>query len=300
MKEETFKVFGSEILGRMFLPDGFSYEKTKALLVSPVHGRAVAIRRGEYDWLSVKGGGWTYGGPQVYHSKKDEELIFGLYPRCSAERESAVSREIEKFSDEFPHVLYYKRICDNAIPEKYAFLSDVTFKNGSLVDPCLIYTQLKSPFRIADLMYLTEKEREHVILESCRYWQISRTDFTRKFTQELAKHVAVLHRHGFINDTLDYGNVTLLSEIVDYEWVTVPGIKHLDGSFGLELSEERREKEILYGAEVCLQLKALLHEEYNLFDIYAQFVHAYAEVNPQFVETSERVRKILKREEFVL
>ena len=262
MKKETFKVFGSESLGRMFLPDGFLYENTGALVISPVHGRAVAIQRGEHDWLSVKGGGWTYGGPQVYHSKKDEELIFGLYPRSSAERESAVSREIEKFSDEFPQVLYYKRICDAPIPERFRFLSDVTFKNGALVDPCLIYTQVKSPYRVADLTYLTEEERERAIGESCRYWGIPRADFTQKFAQVLANHVAVLHKHGFINDTLDYGNVTLLAEIIDYEWVTAPGIKHLDGSFGLELSEERREKEILYGAEVCLQLKAFLHEEY--------------------------------------
>jgi len=107
MIAETFKVFKDEAVGRIFLPDGFSYEKTLSINISPLHGRAVAVKKGDFDWISVKGGGWNYGGPQVYLSQKDEELIFGLYSSISAKREVAVSRAIERVSDAFPKVLYY-------------------------------------------------------------------------------------------------------------------------------------------------------------------------------------------------
>ncbi|MDY6367574.1 MAG: hypothetical protein SPL13_03545 [Clostridia bacterium] len=300
MKKEEFKIFNDEFLGRLFLPEGLLYENVKATIISPFHGRAVALRLGDYDWISVKGGGWNYGGPQVYISNKDEELIFGLYPLISAERELAVGRLIERFSDEFPKVLYYKNLCDFTLPDKYRDIQTAKFRNGEYVKPCLLYTRVKSPFRVADLTYLDENERKSIVKQCCDFWEITEKNFTVKFTEKLAERVALLHKNGFINDTLDYGNVTMLAEIIDYEWVTAPNIKLLDGSYGKEISEERKEKEILYGAEVCLQLKAILREEFNLFDVYRTFVNSYMKVNKHFVETNENVQKILRKEEIIL
>lgn len=300
MKKEEFKVFNDAFLGQVFMPDGLSNKEIKALHISPIHGRAVALNIGEYKWITVKGGGWNYGGPQIYISKKDEELVFGLYSRNSAIRELAVSREIEKFSTEFPKVLYYKSLCDVELPQKYNYLKKLKFKNGQLVNPCLLYTQIKSPFRVADLIYLTEDEKESIVNYCCKYWGISTSDYSKTFIEKLASHVAILHKNGFINDTLDYGNVTMMAEIIDYEWVTAPGIKLFDGTYGLEITDERREKEILYGTEVCLQLKAMLHMEYNFFDIYEEFIESYSKINPRLLKENPRVQKILNREEVVL
>ena len=300
MKKDLFRVFGSEELGRLFLPDGFSYENTQAYRISPFHGRAVALKESDYRWISVKGGGWNYGGPQVYLSNKDEELIFGLYPLESAERELSVSRAIETFSDAFPKVLYYKNLCDYVLPKPFVDVSTATFRNGKQVKPCLLYTQLRCPVRVADLMYFTEEERKEAVASCCRYWNVPSEEYTEKFTERLASHVALMHKNGCINDTLDYGNVTLLAEVVDYEWVTVPNIRLPDGTFGLEITEERREKEILYGAEVCLQLRAMLWQDCNLFEVYREFVSAYATVNREFTEKNERIQKFLRKEEFIL
>ncbi len=297
---ELFKVFGSEDIGRIFAPDGFSCDEKNALHVSPFHGRAVAIKRTAYEWISVKGGGWNYGGPQIYLSHKDEELVFGLYGLASAERELQVSKKLEEISDEFPKVLYYKRFADYLLPKEYDCLKKLQYKNGELVNPCLLYTKVKCPYRVADLMYFTDKEKLSVIDDCCRFWGVSREEFVSTFTNVLANHVAVMHKHGFINDTLDYGNVTMLAEIIDYEWVTAPGIKLLDGTYGMEISDARREKELLYGAEVCLQLKALLHQEYNLFDIYIQFISQYSQVNPQFVNSCIGAQKMLAKEKIII
>ena len=299
IKEIVFNIFNNTELGRFFLPDGVSYDKTKAYVISPIHGRSVALKTPR-GWISVKGGGWNYGGPQVYISKKDEELIFGLYNLASAERELAVSREIEKVSDDFPKVLYYKKIADIPLPPQLNFLHDVTFANGAKVDPCLLYTKLNSPFRVADLMYLSEEETQKVIRDSCNGFGVSESDYVSTFIKKLAGRVALLHKHGFINDTLDYGNVTLMAEIVDYEWVTAPVIRLPDGTDGQIICDERREKEILYGSEVCLQLLALLRRPYDLFSIYGTFVSEYEKINPQFVKNNTRIQKILNREDFIL
>lgn len=296
---ENFKVFGDESLGHIFMPEGLCYQDIKMIQISPVHGRAVALKIAEFEWISVKGGGWNYGGPRVYISKKDEELVFGLYPFVAAQRELLVSKALEKISKDFPKVLYYKKITEYDLPKEYDFLSTVQFKDGRLVDPCLLYTQVKSPYRVEDLVYL-EKQKRCIIRNCCEFWGIDIPYFTTKFTQVLAKRVAIMHKNKFINDTLDWGNVTLLAEIIDYEWVTTPNLKLPDGTYGLELTDARKEKEILYGVEVVLQLKALLHEEYNFYDIYQQFIESYSEINKKFVDSSVTINKILKREKFVL
>lgn len=297
---KPFQVFKSEAVGRIFVPDGFSYEEVTAVQISPLHGRSVALRVSCYDWINVKGGGWNYGGPQVYLSRKDEELVFGLYPLLSAKRELAVSQALEKISDTFPKVMYYKKLSEYKMPPKYMFLTEAKFQNGASVEPCLLYTRVKSPCRVADLMYFTDKEKQRAVQVCCDFWSISPKQYTQKFTQELAKHVAVMHKHGFINDTLDYANVTMLAEIIDYEWVTAPGILLPDGTYGLEITDARREKELLYGAEVCLQLKAMLQEPYALFDCYREFIEAYQNIYPQFAEQYDGVQKMLAREDFIL
>ena len=300
MRENKFKIFGDETLGKIFAPDGISYEKAAALYISPLHGRAVAIRAGEYRWINLKGGGWNYNGPEIYVSVKDEELIFGLYPYSSGTRELEVSRRIEKISDRFPKVLYCKKISDFKLPREYGFLKSIRFKNGVAVDPCIIYTELKCPFRVADLMYLSEDERNSAIKYCCDFWGISAAEYTKKFTRELATNVAILHKNRFINDTLDYGNVTMIAEVVDYEWITAPDVMLPDGSDGKEIPDERREKELLYGTEVCLQLRALLHEDYSFFEIYGDFIEEYRKINPGFVANNPRINRILNKESFIL
>lgn len=297
---ETFKVFGDQAVGRMFMPDGFSYEDIAAVHVSPLHGRSVALKISDFDWITVKGGGWNYGGPQVYVSLKDDELVFGLYSSASAQRELAVSNMLRALSDEFPVVMYYKKLTASVLPAKLAAVAQAKFSNGRPVEPCLLYTRLKCPCRVADLMYFTDAQRRSAVSACCAHWGVKDAGYADKFIEVLASRVAVMHLNGFINDTLDYGNVTLLAEIVDYEWVTAPGIRLPDGSEGCEISDERREKELLYGAEICFQLKNLLHEPCNLFDVYAEFIAAYGKINASFVEKNINVQKMLRRETLIL
>lgn len=295
-----FQIFGDTTVGRMFVPDGLSYKGIKAEVISPIHGRSIAIQVKEYEWILVKGGGWNYKGPQIYISNKDEELIFGLYPLVAGERELAVSREIEKISNDFPKVLYYKKFSDYDLPKEYECLKNLKFRNGNPVDPCLLYTMVKCPYRVADLMYLTSEKKRAVIESCCDYWGVSTKEYIQQFIKKLSYHVAILHKNNFVNDTLEYSNVTMLAEIVDYEWVTVPNIPYVDGTVNMELIDARREKELLYAAEVCLQLSALLGNDYNFFNIYSDIVSEYKRHNPGFIEKMPLIKKILNREKIII
>lgn len=293
-------IFGSEAIGRMFSPDGVSYDDCEVLLPSIIHGRSVAVKADEYRWILIKGGGWNYGGPLVYRSKKDDELIFGLNPTDAGQRELAVSKSIENISDKFPKVLYYKRFADYTLPHEYDFLKTIRYSNGRLVDPCLTYTEVRCPFRVLDLAYQTEDEKRVIIGKCCKYWSINEDQFIRTFACELGRHVGILHKNHFINDTLEYSNVTLLAEVVDYELVTAPDVPFTDGTDGTVIPDERREKEILYGAEVVLQLSAFLYDTLPLYECYQLFLDGYYRENPTFVDNNPEIQEIMNRSKYIL
>ena len=300
IRQERLILLGSEAIGRMFSPDGICYEDSEILLPSIIHGRSIAVKAGDYRWILIKGGGWNYGGPLVYRSKKDDELVFGLNPTDSGQREMSVSKLIERFSDEFPKVLYYKRFADYTLPSEFDFLKTIRYSNGRIVDPCLTYTEVRCPFRVLDLAYQTEAEKSAIIEKCCKYWSIKEARFIQTFAYELGRHVGILHRNHFINDTLEYSNVTLLAEIVDYELVTAPNVPFIDGTDGTVIPDERREKEILYGAEIVLQLSALIYDTISLYECYQLFLDGYCKENPTFVENNPEIRAIMNRSKYIL
>lgn len=299
-KLKQLLLFNSEFIGRMFSPDDVLYEDCEALLPSIIHGRSIAVKKDSRQWILIKGGGWNYGGPLIYRSKKDDELIFGLNPTDAGKRELEISKAIEKISDEFPKVLYYKRFADCELPEEFNFLNTIRFSNGRAVDPCLTYTLVKCPFRVMDLAYQTNEEKDEIINSCCEYWNIDTSKYIETFACELGRHVGILHKNHFINDTLEYSNVTMLAEIVDYELVTAPDIPFNDGTDGSVIPDERREKEILYGAEIVLQLSALLYKTIPLYDCYQMFLSGYCLENPEFVKNNKEIQQILNGEKYIL
>ena len=304
-----FFVLDSENIGQVILSDIFKELKintnikqnTFCILPSINHGRSVAIFVDKYKWILIKGAGWNYGGPLVYKCKKDSELIFGLCGKKDALREIAVSKKISEFSDEFPIVFDYKLLRDYLKSDEYSFLDNLRYADGNLIEPVLLFTSVCCPYRVADLCFFTDKEKEDIINNFVLpFFHISRKEYISKFAYLLGKRTAILHSHDFLNDTLEYSNVTLLAEIIDYELFTVPNIPFLDGSLGLELKDERREKEILYGAEIVLKLSYLLHEGINLFECYKLFLKGYMEINPRFIEENKSIKEIEEGKKFVL
>lgn len=300
LKYTKLNILDSKDLSRQFMPEGLDYDKHLATCISSKHGRSIAIKENNFNWILIKGGGWNYCGPTLYRSTKDAELFFGLYDEKDATRELEVSQALEKISDNFPKVLYYKKFEDCCLPKEYEFLKTIRHTNGELVIPCLLYTQVRTPLRVADIPFFNDEHKKEIIETYSNYWNIEPKDFIDTFIKVLAQHVGIMHKNGFINDSLEYSNVTMLGEIIDYEWVTAPNILLPDGSKGDIIQHERKEKEILYAVEVVILLKSMLYQEYSLFEIYEKFIDEYRRFNNEYVESNKNIKKILNKERFIL
>ena len=300
LKLDKFRIFDDSTLGELFFPEGLNYSKNLSCCISPKHGRSFTIKINNFSWVLVKGGGWNYGNVLLYRSSKDDELYFGLFGKSDAKRELEVSHLLSKISNNFPKVLYYKSFSDYELPNKYDFLKDVKYTNGKKIEPCLLYTKVKSPFRIADLQFYTDSVKNEIIKEYSKYWKICSEDFLKTFCFKLGKNIALMHLNGFINDSLEYSNITMLAEIVDFEWITAPGILLPDGSKGDIITYERKEKEILYAVESVLFLSSIIHCKYEFYNIYQDFISAYQKVNPLYIEQNTNIQKILNKERFIL
>jgi len=221
------------------------------VIVSPIHGRVGVVRDERLGYISIKGLGWTRGPLCLLKSPKDARLYFGLYPERDALREWSVSRFLQARGVGGTRALGYARNTAAAVA------LHTTFADGSRVEPCLLYSQVASPYRVADLPWLTEAHRSAVIAEvaALRRWSVE--NFIEGFCLQLARTMADYHRHGCVNDSLSADNITLAAEITDFEWFTTPEHMLPDGS-QFEHLHERRRKEAIYAYEIgCLLCDAL-------------------------------------------
>lgn len=230
--------------------------------LSPVHGRS-CLTTSPHEYVHIKGVGWSFGPPYVFSTEKEPELIFGLFDIKYASREIAVSAILsaENITDA-KSVATAELVLD--------WLPKYKLPRGFI--PSLLYTRLPCPYRIADLAYLDLADRHGLlnIVRKFEYFDASADTkgFIELFLAKLVKASSKLHSIGGVNDHLTYDNVTITGDIIDFEWVYVPGIPCPDGTTDVNL-DNRQEKTGLYILEVTLQLARLLGLEYNLHSIAA-------------------------------
>jgi len=267
-------------IGGWFVDKHFSKNGNSDVFpLTPLHGRVACFYSEFTGWVLIKGVGWTYGGPRVLNSPKDAELCFGLYDKKSAEREQLVSNWLLQQEIWATRVLGYAKIDD---PD----LNKISFKNGSKINPVLLYTRVKHPLRIMDLAYFNDHERELIIQDTSEKYGWSQQNFVLEFLRILALNVALFHSKGGCNDTLEIGNVTLAAEITDFEWVSVPGVPLLWGD-GTQHLNVRKQKEILYLYEIAIQLSGLLHTITSHGEIMDVLKSAYEDKVPEIFPALE-------------
>lgn len=233
--------------------------------LSPVHGRS-CLTKSAHGYVHIKGVGWSFGPPYIFSTEKEPELIFGLFDIKYASREIAVSA-----------ILSAENITDAKSVANAELVLDwlPRYELPSGFIPSLLYTSLPCPYRIADLAYLDLADRHGLlnIVRKFEYFGASADTkgFIELFLAKLVKASSKLHSIGGVNDHLTYDNVTITGDIIDFEWVYVPGIPCPDGTTDVTLSS-RQEKTGLYILEVTLQLSRLLGLEYNLHSIAADAI----------------------------
>ncbi len=300
LEYKQFEVLNNVKLGAQFLPkEGFG--KNEVCLISPRHGRAVTMKLDDLSWINIKGIGWTFGGPSVYRSKKDARMMFGLMDEKDAEREYTVSKYLQKINPSAPQILGYKSFKDVVFDNPmHTDVINICHTCGERVDPCVLYTQVKSPFRMADVAFFTDKQRQEMLAFYSNYFKCTPKEFIKTFAYHIAEQIGLYHKEGIINDSLYWDNITLCAEIVDYEWLTVPGMVLPNGQDAEHyIPDERKEKEIIYALEAILRMSALFQIKSDYYEILDALIEGHKIHNPTFMDSCEFLIRMKNRENII-
>ena len=289
------------------------YQQKNVSLISVRHGRAVSLCKGPFEWINIKGVGWQFGGPAILRPRKDRELIFGVMEEKGAKRELKVSEYIQKLGSNLcPKVLKYIRVADlcDEIYRNNPNLSDrktldtivnLKYNTGENVNPSILYTQMKSPFRVADLAFFSDKSKNEILTFYCKYFDCEKNEFIHSFAKRLGENIGFLHANGIINDSLYYDNITLCAEICDYEWLTVPGMLLPNGQDASNImTDERKEKEIIYAIEVMLRFAGIMQLKCDFYEIFDCIIAGYDKYNANFFLSSKQLQQIKNRKNIIL
>jgi hypothetical protein len=222
--------------------------------LTPLHGRSAVHVDEQGQFTTIKGLGWTHGGPPILLSPKDAELCFGLFNETDAVRELQVSRWLEQHGFRAVKVTGYASLDIATLPMPEQLQGEgFLYANGAEIKPVLMYVQVQNPLRVADLAFLTPDDKQLAIKEAAQIGDWPEEQFVEAFFIQLIKTVGDLHRAGGVNDTLSPDNITLAAELIDFEWLTVPGIPLPDGTTTENLAV-RQQKELLYAIDIGLNL----------------------------------------------
>lgn len=228
--------------------------------ISPLHGRACATTH-DGNFFSLKGTGWSFAGPRYFLSPTLEELFYGLLPQAYAEKELIISKELNKKGFLAGRVIGYGLLGDPFSELKVG---------STFFNPSVLYTQMISPYRIADLMYFNLEERRNLFQTTYSNANNELENTSLKtmcwdFIKKLFVANNDLINLGGINDSLMWDNVTLACEIVDFEMVFIPGINVNDRIDHIRLPNRQKQSyiwlfELLYKMVNVLELDISFQE----------------------------------------
>ena len=132
-----------------------------------------------YKFYSLKGTGWTFGAASHFMSPTHEGLYYGLFTKCYAEKEMTVSAALEKKNFLAGRVIGY-----GMLGEPFNKLRI----NEELIHPCVLYTEMLSPYRIADLSYFEQEIKRKLFRKPIQ--------FQSKFKNASTKELLCLLRKG--------------------------------------------------------------------------------------------------------
>jgi hypothetical protein len=260
------KIFGEieviENIGCAFV----SNENSKAqvaknfISISPLHGRACATSYNG-NFFSLKGTGWSFAGPRYFLSPTLEELFYGLLPEAYAEKELIISNELHKKGFLAGRVIGYGLLGDPFSKLKVG---------NTLFNPAVLYTQMISPYRIADLMYFNLDQRRDLFqtIYSNANNELKNASL-KTMCWDFIKKLFIANNNlinlGGINDSLMWDNVTLACEIVDFEMIFIPGINVNDRIDHIRLPNRQKQSyiwlfELLYKMVNVLELDISFQE----------------------------------------
>lgn len=232
--------------------------------ISPLHGRA-CVKYYEGNYFSLKGTGWTFGGPRFFMSPTHEELFYGLLPEDYAKKELLVSNALSEKNFLAGRVVGY-----GVLGGVFSSLEI----DGKPFNPSILFTQMISPYRIADLMYFNLEKRRELFIES--YLPLSSKSQGSKlnnlfwdFLENLSKANNRLINLSGVNDSLMWDNVTLACEIVDFENIYLPNVNSKHSLNHLRL-DDRQKQSYIWLFELLFKMVNVLELDISFQEIALQ------------------------------
>ena len=243
--------------------------------ISPLHGRSSLYESGG-RFVYIKGSGWTFGGASVVASPKEPGLVFGLLDKRFAERELEVSKVLNSHNIKACRVLGFGDLQG--------------FRHPNL-EATQLFVSTLYPLRVADLSFIPYLDLRAKYVEDvakiCGLAISNLNDFVYWFVESLTNTVLQLHSIGGVCDSLTYDNVTLAAELVDFEWLFVPGIPTPDGSTDIFI-EERQKKAAIYICEIGFYLANFLDLQITISQLAEHILSKHSAPSP-FTDTLETI-----------
>jgi hypothetical protein len=288
---ELKKIFGNQGLinkiGCVFVSKNRKSSSVREdfISISPLHGRA-CIKYFEDNYYSLKGTGWTFGGPSYFMSPTHEELFYGLLPEDYAKKELLISDVLNEKGFLAGRVIGYGLLG--------GLFSSLEVDNKPF-NPSILYTQMVSPYRIADLIYFNLEKRRKLFQETyiasnphLKIIKNSLNDLFWDFAKKLSIANNRLISMGGVNDSLMWDNITLACEIVDFENIYLPEINSKHTLNHLRL-DDRQKQSYIWLFELLFKMVHVLELDITFQEIaqesFSHTENALLPKNKKFLES---------------
>ncbi len=234
---------------------------------SSIHGRSCYLGQcslGRHYF--AKGVGWVYSaGWQPDHGS------FGIVPRWAAERERDIALRFAELGIVTirPEAIIAHQIIPDAnggLPRKPQEVPDL---DGKPAMPCMYVYSTTSRWRLADLYYLTENQRQKLLGDDNeqRHW-------LQRLLTQLGQSSRLLHRAGGHDYSLSPHNVFCDGTRVDFEYSYLPEMPHPNPALNTDvLVWQDKERDGL--RELAWQIAELLQIDATTAEVTQWWQSAY-------------------------
>jgi hypothetical protein len=234
---------------------------------SSIHGRSCYLGQcpaGRYYFS--KGIGWVYSaGWQPNHGN------FGIVPLWAAERERDYSFRLAEIgiASVRPEAIIAHQIIPDANAGPAHKPEAVPDLDGTPAMPCMYVYSTTSRWRLADLYYLTERQRQHIFGQGQ-----NRNRWLRKLLSDLGRSSRLLHSAGGHDYSLSTHNAFCDGTRVDFECSYLPDMPHPNNALNTDC-EVWRDKERDGLRELSWQIAELMRIDVPTNTVTEWWKHAY-------------------------
>jgi hypothetical protein len=238
---------------------------------SSIHGRSCYLGNSNSDrHYFAKGTGYihTYGWDRALGS-------YGILPRWAAERERDMAYRITALGIKtvFPEAIVLHTRIPDTDRSSFHDASSIPDLNGKPALPCMYVYSAACRWRLADLYYLSERQRTAV----CGSGK-ARISWFRNICRTLGEFSARLHRAGGHDYSLSSHNVFCDGTRVDFEYAWFPDMPHPVEAAINTNPEVWRDKELDGLRSLAWEIAELLRLDVRLSTVTSWWERAYQQM----------------------